>query len=383
MSAELDRVVQEIQALAQKLGEPPHRMTIAKFRAEYGCTNRERRHYGQAKRIASGQPADQAQAPPVLPVPLGHGVKGVSTYVDKDGNVKGQWIKSRAEGVDPEDLIKRLGERIKDTITVRSSRVKAPRMDSRASRLLAIYPLGDPHLGLKTPDHGLSDAVRMHQAAMDALSCAGLPAHEALLLDLGDSMHVDLGKHNATTKGTPQDTDGLWWEIVLAAVDLKVYQIDRLLEQHKRVTVWNVAGNHDKVGAFAVALALHRHYRKEPRVQIPINPRAVWYMQHGECMIASSHGDTIRNVKDMVLAAAHDAAAMWGLTKHRYWYGGHVHHRSVKEEAGMVVETFRTLAPQDSWHDGQGYRAGQDTCKIWLDQRRGEIARSTINASAL
>ena len=90
--------------------------------------------------------------------------------------------------------------------------------------------------------------------------------------------------------------------------------------------------------------------------------------------IASTHGDQARPDQLPSVMAA-DRPEDWGLTKHRYWYVGHVHHKSVKEHPGCVVETFRTLAARDAWHDGKGYRAGRDMCLIVHHRQHGEVER--------
>ena len=63
---------------------------------------------------------------------------------------------------------------------------------------------------------------------------------------------------------------------------------------------------------------------------------------------------------------------------------GHIHHLSRdKECAGCVVETFRTLAPKDAWHAGQGYRAGRDMYAITHHVSHGEFMRTRCDVSML
>ena len=87
-----------------------------------------------------------------------------------------------------------------------------------------------------------------------------------------------------------------------------------------------------------------------------------------------THGDTIKE-QNLIGVMAADRAEQWGLTKHRYWYVGHVHHVNKKEYPGGVVEYFRTLAAGDAWHHGQGYRSGRDMCLIVLHKDHGEVER--------
>jgi len=73
----------------------------------------------------------------------------------------------------------------------------------------------------------------------------------------------------------------------------------------------------------------------------------------------------------------------WGRTKHRVWYTGHVHHDSVKEVPGCLVESVRTIAPKTSWEFSRGYNAMRDLkCDLWhkSEGRCSRVVRSVIGA---
>jgi hypothetical protein len=73
---------------------------------------------------------------------------------------------------------------------------------------------------------------------------------------------------------------------------------------------------------------------------------------------------------------AADRPQDWGLTTERHWYCGHIHHKDHdKEHPGVTIETFRTLAPKDAWHAGQGYRSGRDMHCIVHHREFGELER--------
>jgi hypothetical protein len=124
------------------------------------------------------------------------------------------------------------------------------------------------------------------------------------------------------------------------------------------------------------------YFHNEPRLEVDLSPSTVWYHKFGLNLIASTHGDTIKE-KDMLPIMAADKAEDWGSTKFRYWYAGHVHHSHVKEYQGGIVEYFRTLAARDAWHQGQGYRAGRDMCCIVLHKNHGEIERHKCDISMI
>ncbi len=159
-------------------------------------------------------------------------------------------------------------------------------------------------------------------------------------------------KENATTAGTTVDVDGRWAKIQQVALRSMLYCVKRLLERHEKVIFRLNRGNHDKHASYALSLMISCYFHNEPRVEVNLSPAAVWYCQFGNVLVGSTHGDTIKEQNLMGVMAA-DKATQWGLTTHRYWYVGHVHHVNKKEYPGGIVEYFRTLAPGDSWHHGQ------------------------------
>jgi hypothetical protein len=124
------------------------------------------------------------------------------------------------------------------------------------------------------------------------------------------------------------------------------------------------------------------HFHYEPRVVIAPNPSMFHYHEFGTNLLGITHGHTVKaNALPGIMA--NDQAPAWGRTKQRYWYCGHVHHESKKEYPGCIVETFRTLAPKDAWHAGQGYRAGQSMVCDVVHKTRGRIMRHEVGVESL
>jgi len=253
--------------------------------------------------------------------------------------------------------------------------------------LLAVYPIGDAHLGMLAwgeecgENFDLEIAERNLCRAIDHLVALAPAAKRALVINVGDFVHAD-GLGNTTTKGTRVDVDGRWPKIIRTAVRAKRRIISRCLERHEHVTDWNLRGNHDDLSAMVLSIALAQFYENEPRVAIEQSPAMFYAYRFGECLIASTHGDkmTPQAAKDVL---ANDWAADWGQTKFRRIYGGHEHHEMVKELVGATYQKLRTLASSDAWHKGQGYRAGRDlTVDIW-HARYGLVNRHIVGIEQL
>jgi len=379
-----DAIRAEVLRISDLVGIPPAKITRATFRqhSELGQTQAERKHWQHVRRSWLA-PLD---APAPL-IPEGHHLTGVSTLVDEHGEIKIQWLKTAAGKMSREALIAKLIEGIKvDPLPPAPAPVAAP----GGEEFLAVYPLGDLHLGMYAAaletgqDWDLARGVQIARQAIDDLALYGEPADLALLINLGDFFHTS-GPAGTTVKGTPQDTSGTYLECMEAGLSLKIYMIRRLLQTHKRVIVWGRIGNHDGVAAVMLMIALREHFRNDDRVEIKVNPSAVDCLRFGKVQIASTHGDSrgAKSAKDFLALIAHDHSEEWSGALHRYGYLGHVHHKVQKEETGGVCEWFRTTTAPDGWHSGAMYRAGRDMVRILIHEEDGEVSRKISSVGRL
>lgn len=319
------------------------------------------------------------------PVPDGFKVKGVSTYYDEDGKVRGQWVKSTQDGEQREAMLKEFAQLLADGVKGLAPVTPAPAHAN--DDLLCVIPMGDPHFGMYAwaadagADFDLDIAERLTCAAIDRLVASAPPAATALLLNLGDMFHADNQK-NTTNSGHQLDVDGRWAKVQKVGLMAMIHCIRRLLEKHPRVIYRINKGNHDGHSSYALALMLSCYFHNEPRVEVDLSPAAAWYYLFGKVLIGSTHGDTIKG-KDMLSIMAADKPEEWGKSRHRHWYVGHVHHHDSKEYHGGTVEYFRTMAARDAWHQGQGYRAGRDMCLIVHHKDHGEIERHRCDVGML
>lgn len=318
-------------------------------------------------------------------VPDGFAVRGVSTYYDQEGKARGQWVKSQLDAEQAERIMRDFAATLADSVKGLAKISKSPKYAD--DDLMCVYPAGDPHFGLHAwwqdagEDFDLKIAEELTMAAIDRLIASAPAAGTALLLNLGDMFHADNQK-NVSASGHQLDVDGRWPKVQQVGLRAMIYCLQRLLEKHQKVIFRINRGNHDGNSSYGLALMLSCFFHDEPRVEIDLSPAASWYYRFGKVLIGSTHGDTIKGPNMMAIMAA-DRPKEWGLTEHRYWYVGHVHHQDVKEYPGGVVEYFRTLAARDAWHAGQGYRAGRDMRLIVLHKDHGEIERHRVDVGML
>ena len=317
----------------------------------------------------------------------GYMVKGVSTYYDAEGQQRGQWVKTRAVDAANEQLLEKFVAWLHAEGIVGLAPM-APAPEHGDDELLTVYPMGDPHFGLHSwaaetgDDFDLKEAERVTLAAIDRLVTAASPSTEALLLNLGDFFHADDSTNETPGHHNKLDVDSRYGKIAQVGLRTMIACIKRLLEKHQRVLVWNLPGNHDPHLAQMLSLCLDAFFNNEPRVTVDLSPSLYRYLRFGNVLIGAHHGHGAKGAELPLLMAA-DRAEDWGLTKHRVWLCGHIHHYSAKEHPGVTVETFRTLAGKDAWHAGKGYRSGRDMNVITFHCEHGEIQRTRCDFGML
>lgn len=319
-------------------------------------------------------------------VPEGFRVKGVSTLYGPDGSVRGQWVKSTADQRRLEDLV--VAFRDIDQPWAGKSDAPAAAPGPLNDDLLVVYPMGDPHIGMYAWAEETGASFDLHIAetnlcaAVDRLVELAPSAAQALIINVGDFFHSDNAQNRTSRSGHALDVDTRWSKVLRVGIRAMRRCIDRALEKHGSVRVVNEIGNHDDQTSIVLSICLAQYYENNPRVEIDTSPASFHYHRFGANLIGVTHGNNTKPAELPGIMAC-DRAADWGGTRHRFWYTGHIHHETVKEYPGCVVETFRTLAPRDAWHAQQGYRSGRDMRADVLHREHGKVLRHIVGIEQL
>lgn len=317
-------------------------------------------------------------------VPDGFAVKGTSTLY-KDGKPALQWVKTNQ---DQERQLELMQEAIQALAEDLPRLPKSKPSKTYNSEIMAVYPLGDPHIGVMTwgeetgQDWDLKIAEEKFCAVFDRLVKTAPSCAEAVIVNLGDYFHTDNMENVTTRSGHSLDVDGRFAKMVRVGIKIMRQMIASALEHHRSVRVINATGNHDDTSSMFLSAALAVMYENDPRVTIDDSPTPFHYVEWGKCMFGVHHGHSCKpSMLPGVMAS--DKPEMWGRTKYRYWYTGHIHHDSKKEFAGVTQESFRTIAAKDAYATWGGYRSGQDSKCIVLHKEYGEVERHTVNLAMI
>lgn len=323
----------------------------------------------------------------ILPVlPPDHRYSGVSTLLDGTGAVRLQWQKTNVSKEQyREALLKAVAEIAESFRGAHEPVVRVPDADAD---LLAMYTIGDAHLGLMSwgeetgNDHDLKQGEDDLMAATDHLVDVAPNADLGVVLSLGDFVHFD-NESGTTTKGTRQDADTRWYKVMRTSIRAARYCIERALTKHRHVRGIFIRGNHDKHASAAIALALAGYYERDDRVTIDQSPDPFSWVRFGRCLIGANHSEEASKPEVLAGVMACDRAVDWGECLYRYILCGHLHHTWAREVLGVLVERFPTLVPKDAYHHAHGYRAQQSMCVDTYHREWGRVNRSTVGIRQL
>jgi len=328
----------------------------------------------------------------VLPLDSGNFVsegellRGTSTLYDNQGEIKLQWVKT---DVEKESALETFKTCIEDYVKELPQFKAQKYTQTYASEdLMAVYPLGDPHIGMRAykdeagEDWDLQKAQEIFCGIFDRLVNTAPSCSQAVIVNLGDYFHRDNMAGVTERHKHKLDTDGTYLMMVSTGLKIMIQMIESALKRHQTVRVINTLGNHDDTGAIFLQAALAHMYAHEPRAIIDCTNSVFQYFQHGLTLFGVHHGHTTKPDK-LPLVMATDRPKEWGESKYRYFLTGHIHHDTRKEYSGCIVESFRTLASKDAYAQNGGYRAGQDSKALVIHKEFGEIERHTINIAQI
>lgn len=315
-------------------------------------------------------------------VPDAYLVNGVSSYYDKNGKLRGQWVKSALDPEKMQRLVEEMVAGLKDEI---------PKVEKRArlakhveEDLLNQYTITDYHLGMLSwkeetgAEWNLNLAedmlVRWFQRAIELAPAAKY----AVFAQLGDFLHWDGLDAVTPTNRNVLDADTRFQKLVRTAIRVIRRVINMLLDKHQHVTVLMAEGNHDLASSVWLRELLSAMYESEPRVSVITSPDPYYCVEHGLTALFYHHGHKKRpsNI-DTVFAAKF--RQVFGRTKFNYAHMGHLHHVDAKETNLMIVEQHRTLAANDAHGSREGYMSGRDAQVITYSKRFGEVSRLRIS----
>jgi hypothetical protein len=315
-------------------------------------------------------------------VPEGFTIKGVSQYIDKDGNFAGQWIKTNADHEKLMEIAKAQIEAMCEDIPKSGTIIlKSGTLD----HLINVYTITDAHVGAlawdvetKSGDWDLAIAESTLSGCMKMMIEQAPKAHTCVIANLGDYCHYDSSVAPVTPiHGNVLDADGRMPKMVKVAIRTLRTMIKAALSKHEKVVLLIAEGNHDPASSIWLRAMFQALYENEPRIEVVDSELPYYTYKHGNTMLAWHHGHLTKNAQLPILFAS-QFPKVWGDTTKRYCHTGHKHHCEEKEHSGMTVTQHPTLAARDAYAARGGWIAERQATAITYSSKYGKVGTVVI-----
>lgn len=360
------------------LGEHSYRKTAAKFNVSNGTiSNVVRKVKRNAARMGYAPEHDMTYATTEPFV-----VKGTSTYYNRDGEIRGQWVKTMRDPYADAVIVKEIIDSMKDEIP----RVKVPDFHRtvESDDIIPWFNIGDAHIGALAhaseigSNNDIKITVEELVTAMESLIDNSPICKRCVINDLGDMTHYQDFKAESES-GHKFDYDTRYPKMIKAYVYVMRRLIDYALDKFQYVDVIINQGNHSRSNDIFMKELLTTCYEKCDRLNVLDNSNVFIPYRMGNTFVMTHHGD---KAKHSVLSGvmATDYAKDWGESKYRYIWTGHIHHREVlaKEQAGVMIESWNTMSRGDAYSHMGGWRNRKFLSVVFLSKTYGEVGRKTI-----
>ena len=255
-----------------------------------------------------------------------------------------------------------------------------------------VLDIADLHIGKLATKDGANDTYNVDMAidrairgSMDLINKSQPYNIDKIFFIIGnDVLHIDNAKTRTTTSGTPQDTDGMWYDNFKIARGVYCHIIN-MLSTIAEVEVIHCPSNHDYMTGFMLADAVQCYFHNNKNIIFNVDNNHRKYTSYGKNMMMFSHGDGCK-IDQIPYLSAHESSKIWYETKYRYGYLHHIHHkdyfkfRSGKDYIGMTVEYLRSPSGTDRWHADNGYTGAKVALEAFIHHpENGQVCRLTHN----
>jgi len=235
--------------------------------------------------------------------------------------------------------------------------------------LMAVLSIRDTHFGMNTNHpypyevYDLQEASEAYvTAATTLIDKAVSEGVKSLVIPFGsDMLHVD-NAANTTTKGTPQDTTGFWWQAFEEAMHSIIAVVDYARGDMDEIILVLEQGNHDYNLSRALATSLEARW---DNVIILGSHDSVKRVEFGNTHLFFHHGNDIKPDSYMMIIANTYPDSM-RVENYLEILTGHYHHRNktVLNAGGDYWESGRltyritpALCPSSNWAESAGFNS--------------------------
>jgi len=264
-------------------------------------------------------------------------------------------VKPRSAFMWSEEDVKKIFQSMQ--VDIKLPEIKPLQYDENGNILL--IPLADFHFGLLSDtystgnDYNLKIAEEYYYYVLNHIinEIKGKKIKKILFVVGNDFINAD-NVNGTTTKGTPQDNAGLWFDIVNKATKLLINGIDLLLSIAP-VDVIYVMSNHDLHTMFGIMQTLKAWFKDCKNVNIDDCPLPRKYYKYGKNLLMFSHDVKTKEALKIITS---EAKQMWSDCEHMICMLAHLHQSMIYEKQGhLEIMRLPTISGWSRWSNEMGY----------------------------
>ena len=177
----------------------------------------------------------------------------------------------------------------------------------------------------------------------------------------GDMLNGD-NLSGSTTKGTPQDSDLLYFDAVEKLYAMTIKAVD-ILKKKASVNVIYISGNHDELSGYKLAKFIDAWFRNDEYVAVDYSPLPRKYVKFGRTLFTFAHDG---NVKTLPRLIADEAREYWSGIDTTEVFLQHLHTEQVlTEEYNMRIQRLPTISAKSNWTVDKGFGSKRQ-CKTFI-----------------
>ena len=254
---------------------------------------------------------------------------------------------------------KEMFDRINDAVHYKPSKLPIY-PEIRGDKKVLIVPIADFHYGLLCDEETTGNVYNMDIAAdrMSNFISAVVNKYknetiDELIVTFGNDYFNADNLVGTTTKGTPQDNEGPYFNIFDSGVQLAIGVVEALRVLAPKVFVLSVQANHDKQTSHALIAALYYKYHGDKQVQVDMksDKSARYYLRRGKCLFGFGHETKLKDCAKNMTTESKD----WSFTSYRTFFIAHLHHEESKDIGGITVRRLPTMCGKSEWTNACGY----------------------------
>lgn len=256
---------------------------------------------------------------------------------------------------------------------------KVPDIKSKQYSLNGIYPIvpiADLHFGLvakkevEGEDYNIEIAERYFYDIIQqsVLQLSNKHVKEIVFLIGNDFLNSD-NLQNTTTRGTQQDSEYSWFNIVDKATEMLINAINHL-RTVSNVRVVNVPSNHDRHTMYSVVKIVQQYFNGVEGVTFDNRPIYTKYIIVGKTLFGLTHDIVVKRALETITTEAKD---LWSEANGAVWLLGHLH-RAMQYERMGVLEIYRmpAISGRSRWASEKHYVQANKRSQIYLvDEENG------------